>query len=428
MIKRYSTPEMEQVWSEENKFSWWLKIEILVVKAFVEKGEIPQHDYDLICKKAKFDLKLMAELEEVVKHDVIAFTRSVSESLGPEKKWIHYGMTSSDLVDTANSCLIKQANEFIHKELWELLEVIKKMAIKYQLTPCIGRTHGMHAEITSFGYKFAGWYDMLMRAFKSFLTSRSIIETGMVSGAVGNYANIDPKIQEFVCEELHLSSSKISSQVLARDRHAQYLASLALIASTLETICTEIRHLQRTEVGECEEGFSEGQKGSSAMPHKRNPIGSENICGIARLIRGYMVTIFENVALWHERDISHSSNERVIIPDATTVLHYAIRRTKSILSNLVVNESRMLENIFMSSSVIFSQKIMLKLIDKGWSREQAYDFIQPIAMKAYKNKLDFKQLLLDNNIPLSQAELSTCFSLSAFLDNIPVVYKRLGIA
>ncbi|MDE7106291.1 MAG: adenylosuccinate lyase, partial [Anaeroplasmataceae bacterium] len=306
MIERYSRPVMRKIWTDENKFNAFLKVEILACKAWSELGVIPKKDVDKIEQNAGFDLNRIIELEQQTKHDVVAFTRAVSETLGEERKWVHYGLTSTDVVDTANGYLLKQANDILALDLEEFLLVLKKQAIRFKSTPCIGRTHGIHADITSFGLKWALWTEQMNRNIKRFSSARLEVEAGKISGAVGNFANIPPKIQDYVCEQLGIQSANISTQILQRDRHAYYLSTLATIATTLEQMAFEIRSLQRTEVHELEEAFSKGQKGSSAMPHKRNPISSENICGCARVMRGYMTTAFENVALWHERDISHS--------------------------------------------------------------------------------------------------------------------------
>ena len=322
MINRYSRPVMAKIWTDQNKFESYLKVEILACEAFSKLGVVPESDLEKIKKNASFDLKRIYEIEEVTRHDVVAFTRAVSETLGEEKKWIHYGLTSTDVVDTANGYLLKQANEILRDDLVRFMEVLKKKALLYKNTPCIGRTHGIHADITTFGLKWALWYEDMKRNLERFDNAAKIIECGKISGAVGNFANAPIFIQDYVCEQLGIQSAAISTQTLQRDRHAQYMSTLALIGTTMEKIATEIRHLQRSEVHEAEEPFKKGQKGSSAMPHKRNPITSENICGCARVLRGYMVTSYENVALWHERDISHSSTERIILPDATILLDF----------------------------------------------------------------------------------------------------------
>ena len=430
MILRYSREEMRKIWSDEAKFSAYLKIEILACSAWKKLGIIPSTDLDKIKNNASFDLKRIAELEEVTKHDVIAFTRAVSERLGAERKWIHYGLTSTDVVDTANGYLLKQTNDILYEDILDFMKDLKDKAIKYKNTPCIGRTHGMHADITSFGLKWVLWHEEMKRNLTRFENARSDVECGKISGAVGNYVNVDPFVQDYVCENLGINSSNISTQVLQRDRHAYYMATLALIASTLEKIATEIRNLQRTEIHEVEEAFSIGQKGSSAMPHKRNPISSENICGCARLMRGYVIPAYEDISLWGERDISHSSVERVILPDATELLDYMLNRFKDVLENLVVYEDMMLENIYKTNGVIFSQRVMTALIEKGLSREEAYDTIQVIAMESFGKKEDFKKLLLESDKVmqvLSEDDIDNCFTLDYYFKNIDDIYKRCGI-
>ena len=430
MIPRYSREKMKKIWSDNAKFSVFLKIEILACEAWKKLGIIPNDDLKKIKANASYNLNRISELEETTKHDVIAFTRAVSESLGDEKKWIHYGLTSTDVVDTANGYLLKQANDILYDDILDFMKVLKDKAIKYKNTPCIGRTHGMHADITSFGLKWVLWHEEMKRNLTRFENARSDVECGKISGAVGNYVNVDPFVQDYVCESLGINSSNISTQVLQRDRHAYYMATLALIASTLEKIATEIRNLQRTEIHEVEEAFSIGQKGSSAMPHKRNPISSENICGCARLMRGYVIPAYEDISLWGERDISHSSVERVILPDATELLDYMLNRFKDVLENLVVYEDMMLENIYKTNGVIFSQRVMTALIEKGLSREEAYDTIQVIAMESFGKKEDFKKLLLESDKVmqvLSEDDIDNCFTLDYYFKNIDEIYKRCGI-
>ncbi len=430
MIERYSRSVMRKIWTDENKFNAYLKVEILSCKAWSKLGVIPSDDVEKIEKNANFDLKRILEIEQLTKHDVVAFTRAVSETLGEERKWVHYGLTSTDVVDTANGYLLKQANDIIYEDLLSFQKVLEKQAIRFKTIPCIGRTHGIHADITSFGLKWALWHEQMERNIKRFTAARREVETGKISGAVGNYANIPPMIQEFVCKELGIESAHISTQIIQRDRHAYYLATLAVIAASLEQMAFEIRNLQRTEVHEAEEAFSKGQKGSSAMPHKRNPISSENICGCARVMRGYMITGYENVALWHERDISHSSTERIILPDATMLLDYMLNRFKGILENLIVYPEVMLENIYKTNGVIFAQRVMNALIDKGFTREDAYDLVQPIAMKAYNEKLDYYTLLSQNEFvlqSLSREELKNCFTLEYYFKNVDYIYNKCNI-
>ena len=422
---------MRDVWTEENKFSAYLKVETLACYSWSELGVIPREDVDKIRDNATLSVERIQEIEEQTRHDVVAFTRAVSESLGEERKWVHYGLTSTDVVDTANGYLLKQANAILLKDLEDFLEVLKRRANEFKTTPCIGRTHGIHADITSFGLKWALWYEEMKRNIDRFKYACKGVEAGKMSGAVGNFANIPPFIQDYVCEHLGIDSAEISTQVLQRDRHAFYISTLAIIASTLEQMAFEVRNLQRTEVREVEEAFRKGQKGSSAMPHKRNPISSENICGCARVMRGYMAASCENVALWHERDISHSSTERIILPDATELLDYMLTRFKGILDNLVVYPERMLHNIYLTKGVIFAQRVMNALIGKGLSREEAYDTVQPIAMKAWTEGLAYKDLLkADSKVMglLSEDELEGCFTLDYYFKNVDYIFKRVGLS
>ena len=430
MIERYSRKVMRDVWTEENKFSAYLEVETLSCEAWSKLGVIPAEDVEKIRANATFKVDRIKEIEEQTRHDVVAFTRAVSESLGEERKWVHYGLTSTDVVDTANGYLIKQADAILLKDLEEFLEVLRRRALEFKSTPCIGRTHGIHADITSFGLKWALWFEEMKRNIERFKTAAAGVEAGKMSGAVGNFANIPPFIQDYVCEKLGINSANISTQVLQRDRHAYYIGTLALIASTLEQMAFEVRNLQRTEVREVEEAFRKGQKGSSAMPHKRNPISSENICGCARVMRGYMAASYENVALWHERDISHSSTERIILPDATELLDYMLTRFKGILENLVVYPETMLANIYRTKGVIFAQRVMNALIGKGLAREQAYDTVQPIAMKAWTEGLDYQTLLKESPDVmglLTVDELESCFTLDYYFKNVDFIFGRVGI-
>ena len=430
MIERYSRKIMRDVWTEENKFSAYLEVETLSCEAWSKLGVIPAEDVEKIRANATFKVDRIKEIEEQTRHDVVAFTRAVSESLGEERKWVHYGLTSTDVVDTANGYLIKQADAILLKDLEEFLEVLRRRALEFKSTPCIGRTHGIHADITSFGLKWALWFEEMKRNIERFKTAAAGVEAGKMSGAVGNFANIPPFIQDYVCEKLGINSANISTQVLQRDRHAYYIGTLALIASTLEQMAFEVRNLQRTEVREVEEAFRKGQKGSSAMPHKRNPISSENICGCTRVMRGYMAASYENVALWHERDISHSSTERIILPDATELLDYMLTRFKGILDNLVVYPETMLANIYRTKGVIFAQRVMNALIGKGLAREQAYDTVQPIAMKAWTEGLDYQTLLKESPDVmglLTVEELESCFTLDYYFKNVDFIFGRVGI-
>ncbi len=428
MISRYQNEEMRNLWSEENKFNAWLEVEILATEAFCELGVVPREDAKLVRENAKFDIDRIDELEKELRHDVVSFTRSVSESLGEEKKWVHYGLTSTDVVDTAYGYLIRQANEIIEVRLNEFMAVLKDRAIEHKYTIQMGRTHGVHAELTTFGYKLALYYEEMKRNMERWHLARKQIEAGKISGAVGTYANIDPFVQDFVCKNLGIESSKISTQTLQRDRHAFYLMAIASIANTIDKMAIEFRHLQRTEVREAEEGFGKKQKGSSAMPHKKNPISSENMSGLARVIRGYTVTAMENVGLWHERDISHSSAERIIIPDATSLIEYMLKRFTGVLANLYVNEKRMLSNIDCTNNVFFSQKVMLSLITKGYVREDAYDLVQPIAIDSFNNEKDFKEAIRPKVIDvLGEEGFEACFAKDYHLQNIDFVFERLGL-
>ena len=421
---------MRAIWTEQNKFDAYLKVELYASEAWSKLGIVPEEDVKKLWEKASFNIDRIYEIEEQTRHDVVAFTRAVSETLGEERKWVHYGLTSTDVVDTANGYLLKQADEILLKDMEEFLTVLKKRALEFKGTPCIGRTHGIHADITSYGLKWALWYEEMKRNIERFKFAAKGVECGKMSGAVGNFANIPPFIQDYVCEHLGIGSADISTQVLQRDRHAYYMATLAVIASTLEQMATEVRNAQRTEVREAEEAFRKGQKGSSAMPHKRNPISSENICGCARVMRGYMSAACENVALWYERDISHSSTERIMLPDATELLDYMLCRFKGILENLTVYPENMLKNIYKTNGVIFAQRVMNALIGKGLAREEAYDTVQPVAMKAWSEGLDYQTLLKDNEKVmglLSEEELSACFTLEYYFKNVDYIFKRVGI-
>lgn len=430
MIDRYSRPEMVRIWTEENKFKAYLEVEILAAEAWSELGVIPREDIKLLRDKACFDVNRIHEIEKVTHHDVVAFTRAVSETLGEERKWVHYGLTSTDVVDTANGYLIRQANDILRKDIENLIEVLKQRAEEFKYTPVIGRTHGMHADVTSFGLKWLLWLEEAKRNLERFNVAAKGVEAGKLSGAVGNFANIPPEIQDYVCEHLGIESVNIATQVLQRDRHAFYFAVLSIIASSLEQMALEIRNLQRQEVREAEEAFAKGQKGSSAMPHKRNPIGSENICGCARVMRGYMVTASENVALWHERDISHSSTERIIMPDATILLDYMLNRFAGILRNLVVYPDNMIKNIYLTHGVIFSQRVMNALIAKGLVREEAYDMVQPIAMKTLMEGSEFAEnVKADPKVTghLTAEEIDSCFTLDYYMKNVDHLFKKCGL-
>mgnify|MGYP002856059461 CR=1 FL=1 len=430
MIQRYSRPQMRQIWTEENKFNAYLEVELLAAEAWSTLGVIPEEDIRLLRQKARFDVNRIHEIEEITHHDVVAFTRTVSESLGEERKWVHYGLTSTDVVDTANGYLLRQANAILRQDIEELQNVLKQRALEFKYTPVIGRTHGMHADVTSFGLKWLLWLEEIKRDFSRFDMAAKGVEAGKLSGAVGNFANIPPEIQNYVCSHLGIESVHIATQVLQRDRHAFYLSVLSLIASALEQIALEIRNMQRQEVREVEEAFSKGQKGSSAMPHKRNPIGSENICGCARVMRGYMLTANENIALWHERDISHSSTERIILPDATMLLDYMLVRLTGILRNLVVYPDNMLKNIYLTHGVIFSQRVMNALIAKGLVRETAYDMVQPLAMQTLMNGGEFADHVKNCSQIcgyLTTDEINSCFTLDYYMRNVDYLFGQCSV-
>lgn len=430
MIERYSRKVMRDVWSEQAMYQAWLEVEILIDEAWSKLGEIPPEDVEAIRRNAKFEVSRIHEIEAETKHDVVAFTRCVSESLGEEKKWVHYGVTSTDVVDTANGIRFQKADAILRQDILDFMDILKANALKYKDTVMMGRTHGVHAEITTFGLKFALWYEEMKRNLERFDAAAAEVEAGKISGAVGTFANIPPFVQDYVCEQLGIHSANISTQVLQRDRHAHYFATLALIGSTLEQMATEIRGLQRTEIHEVEEHFSKGQKGSSAMPHKHNPIGSENICGCSRVLRGYMITSYEDIALWHERDISHSSAERIIAPDATELLDYMLVRFGGILKNLTVFPEKMKQDIWLTHGIIFSQRFMLKLIEKGWPREKAYDLVQPLAAKAWEEGKNFRDLIEavpEVQASLSKEEMDDCFDPMYHTKNVDTIYRRVGI-
>lgn len=430
MINRYITKEMTNLFSDESRFNSYLKVEIAATHAFCKMGVVPTEDYLKIKENAHVDVKRIKEIEEITKHDVVAFTRQISETLGEEKKWVHYELTSTDVVDSAMSLLYKEANDIIYNSLLKLQNAIKDKAYKYKMTPCIGRTHGMHADITSFGLKWALYYDELNRQIERFIRARKELEICKISGAVGNFANVDPFVQDFVSEELGLSSAKISTQVLQRDRHAYYGSVIVNIGTTLEKIATEIRNLQRFEIHEVEEYFSKNQKGSSAMPHKRNPISSENIVGCSRLLRGYLIPLLEDNALYHERDISHSSVERVALIDMIELADYAINRMARVIENLVVYEDKMKQNISLSNNAIFAQRVLNCLIGKGMTREEAYDLVQPLGMRALNDNIDFKVLVKENktiNSILNDSEIDELFEYDYFLKNVDSIFIRVGL-
>ncbi|MFC6200483.1 adenylosuccinate lyase [Lactiplantibacillus nangangensis] len=430
MIDRYTRPEMGKVWSLENQYQAWLEVEIAADEAWAELGKIPASDVAKIRENAKFDVDRIAEIEAVTHHDVVAFTRDVSESLGDERKWVHYGLTSTDVVDTAQGYRLKQANAIIRQDLQDLRATLAQQAKKYKYTVEMGRTHGVHAEPTTFGLKLARWYSEINRDIERFEHAAAGVEAGKISGAVGTFANIPPFVEQFVCDKLGIRAQEISTQVLPRDLHAEYIATMALIATSVEVFATEIRGLQKSETHEVEEFFNKGQKGSSAMPHKRNPIGSENVTGLARVIRGHMMTAYEDVPLWHERDISHSSAERIILPDTTILTDYILTRINKIIGTLTVFPERMKENMGDTYGLIYSQRVLLKLIDTGMSRESAYDLVQPLTAKSWDEQLQFKPLIEGNaeiRQHLDQAAIDDAFDYHYHLRHVDDIFKRLGL-
>ncbi|MDX9715231.1 MAG: adenylosuccinate lyase [Dissulfurispiraceae bacterium] len=427
MIQRYTRPEMGRLWEQQNRYQKWLDVEIAACEAWAELGEIPLDALANIKKKASFDTAKIDEIEKTVKHDVIAFLTSVAEHVGPDSRFVHKGLTSSDVGDTALSLLMREASDIIINDLNELKEVLREQAFRNKDIPCIGRSHGVHAEPMTFGLKFALWYQDLKRNLIRMKKAREAINVGKISGAVGTFSNLPPELEEKVCTKLGLSPEPVATQVIQRDRHAEYMTALALIAAFVEKISIEIRHLQRTEVREAEEPFTAGQKGSSAMPHKRNPVGAENLSGLARIVRTNALAAIENIALWHERDISHSSVERIIIPDSTILVDYMLTRLTVMLKNMHIYPERMKENMARSFGLYNSQRVMLALTEKGISREDAYLLVQGNAMKSWSNSENFLDLLLaDREIAkyLSAEELKNIFDMSYYLRNIDYVFER----
>lgn len=430
MLERYTRPEMGKIWTEQNKYQSWLEVEILADEAWAELGHIPKEDVEKIRENASFNIDRILEIEQSTRHDVVAFTRAVSETLGEERKWVHYGLTSTDVVDTAYGYQIKQANALLREDLKNFTTIIGEKAKEYKYTVMMGRTHGVHAEPTTFGLKLATWYSEMKRNIERFEHAAKGVEAGKISGAVGTFANIPPFIEESVCEKLGIRAQEISTQVLPRDLHAEYFAAMSLIATSIERFATEIRGLQKSETREVEEFFAKGQKGSSAMPHKRNPIGSENMAGLARVIRGHMVTAFENVSLWHERDISHSSAERIILPDTTILLDYMLNRFGNIVKNLTVLSENMKRNMEATFGLIYSQRVLLKLIDKGMTREEAYDLVQPKTAEAWDNQTAFRPLLeADEKITsvLTNEDINDAFDYHYHLKNVDMIFERVGL-
>lgn len=428
MIERYAREEMKKIWDLNSKFQYYLDVEIAVAEAYAELGEFPENDIEELKKKAKFDLKRIDEIEAEVRHDVIAFLTCVNESLGDLAKYMHVGMTSSDVIDTAFALQIQDSGKIIIKDLDETIQSLKDLANKHKNTVCIGRSHGIHAEVMTFGVKICSWIDILERQRANFIHALDEIKVGQISGPVGTYSNISPDVERITCKNLGLRPARISTQIIARDYHAYLMQSLALIASVIEQFATEIRHLQRTEVLEVEEGFAKNQKGSSAMPHKKNPVLSENLCGLARVVRANSLVALENVVLWHERDISHSSAERIIFPDSFTLIDFMLNRFNNVVQNLVVHEKNMLKNTDKFGGIVFSQKVLLKLIEKGLTREDAYRFVQRNAINAFENNGDFRvNLLNDEDVTklLTPVEIDEIFNKEEFLKNINEIYSRI---
>ena len=428
MIARYTRPEMARIWSDENRFRTWLAVEVAATETLAAAGIVPEEAAKAIHARADFSVDRIFQIEAEVKHDVIAFTTAVAEIVGPHARWFHYGLTSNDVVDTAQALLIQQASVLIASDLDRLAEVLERRAWEFKDTPMIGRTHGIHAEPITFGFKIANWYSETQRNIDRFKAAAEDLRVGKFSGAVGTFAHLTPELEEKMCARLGLKAAAVSSQVIQRDRHAHYLATLATIASTLDKIATEIRHLQRTEVREAEEYFSEKQKGSSAMPHKRNPVSSEQISGLARVVRANAQAGFENIALWHERDISHSSAERIIIPDSTTLADYLLNKTANLIETMFVYPERMLANLESTRGLVFSGQLLLDLVESGVSREDAYRLVQSHAMHAWRKGLDFHDLVVNDptirgRVP--RAKIEHAFDLKRQLKNIDKIFARV---
>ena len=428
MIPRYTLPEMASIWEPKNKFKIWLKIEVLVCEALAKRGEIPKTALKDIQENSNFKVERIDEIEREVKHDVIAFLTCVAEYVGDSARYMHLGMTSSDVLDTALAVQLKQASNLILKELKAFQTVLKKQALKHKMTPVMGRSHGIHAEPLTFGLKVANWYEEVGRNIERVKRARSSISYGQISGAVGTFACIHPEVEEYVCSKLGLKPAPVSNQIIQRDRHAEFFTTLAIVAGTIDKIATEIRHLQRTEVLEAEEFFSSGQKGSSAMPHKRNPVVSEQMCGLSRMVRSNAFAALENIALWHERDISHSSVERVIAPDSTILMHYMLKKMTKMMEHLIVYPKNMMRNLEKTEGLIFSQSVLLALIEKGISREEAYSLVQKNAMQSWTKGKDFLNLLKkDKKVSslLTKKEIEKIFNLKAQFKNVDIIFKRI---
>ncbi|MEK1345557.1 adenylosuccinate lyase [Limosilactobacillus fermentum] len=430
MIDRYTRPEMKEIWSNKARYQCWLDVEIAADEAWSKLGYIPAEDVEKIRQNATFTVEGINEIEAVTHHDVIAFTRDVSKSLGPERKWVHYGLTSTDVVDTAQGLQLKKVNDILRQDIQDFMDILADRAREFKYTVCMGRTHGIHAEPTTFGLKLARWYSEMKRNQERFEHAAKGVEAGKISGAVGTFAEVDPQVEAYVCQKLGLRPQEISTQVLPRDLHAEYVAAIALVGTALENMATEVRSLQRTEIHEVEEHFAKGQKGSSAMPHKRNPIGSENICGCARVLRGNVVTAYEDVTLWHERDISHSSAERMILPDSTALLDYMLHRFGKIIKNLDVFPDRMKHNMDETLGLIYSGRVLLKLVNSGMTREDAYDLIQKYTAKCWADHVPYRPLLEADPIvakQLTKEDLDDAFDYHWHLRHVDDIFHRVGL-
>lgn len=420
MIERYSLPEITKIWTDENRFQKMLEVELAVCEALSKLGKIPQTALRNIKRKARFDVNRIKTIEKTVKHDVIAFLTNVAENVGKDARYIHLGLTSSDILDTAIALQLKEATAILLGDLKELAKTLKEKAKKYKDTLMVGRTHGIHAEPITFGFKLAGWYSEVLRNIERLKVAQENISFGKISGAVGTYSHIEPEVEKYVCDKLQLKVEPVSTQIIPRDRHAQYLTTLSIIASSVERFATEIRTLQRTEIAELEEPFTKGQRGSSAMPHKRNPVICEQLCGLARVIRANAVASLENIALWNERDISHSSVERIIIPDSTILLDYILKKINYVIKNMTISTQRMADNLAVTKNAIFSQRLLLEIVKKGYLREKVYPIIQKLSRDEFKDKKELKKFL-------TEKEIESCFDKNYYVRNIDVIFKRLGI-
>lgn len=430
MIARYSLPEMSRIWTEENKFQEWLEVELAALEALARYGVVPKQIPAQVRAKARFDVERIQEIERVVQHDVIAFLTNLAENVGPAGRYVHYGLTSSDILDTALALQLQEASEYILQEIRGLMEVLRDKALEHKRTIMVGRSHGVHAEPTTFGLKMALFYAEFGRNLKRMEAARDTVSYGKISGAVGTFANVDPKIEEYVCKKLGLKPAPISTQILQRDRHAEYLTAIAVLGGSLEKLATEIRGLQKTETLEVQEPFGKGQKGSSAMPHKRNPVTCERIAGLARVLRGNALAALENVALWHERDITHSSVERIIFPDSTTLVHYMLRTMQGVVRDLVVNKENMKRNLELSGGMIFSQGLLLKLIHQGLAREEAYRLVQEAAKQVWDHKKNLKEVVLANKEirkHLKPSQIEEVFDYHYHLKHVDTIFERVGI-